>query len=312
VKIERPMLAATVAYDDLEKVEWPVLCSPKIDGIRCLIHPELGPVTRSFKPLPNEHVRERLLIYAGHSYLDGELVSVDNKGTILTFNQTQSAMMSHNGQPLFVFMVFDCFDRPDWDFGSRHLQAKETCKKINKPEIQLLVHKVAHNMEDFIKFTDACIEAGFEGAIIRAPAGIYKSGRSTLKQGWLLKYKQWADAEGTVIGFEELMHNDNPDKRDKFDLAKRSSHKDNMVPAGTLGALVLDTAWGELRIGVGFDQATRQAIWNRNEVKNLGGGITIHDMPQPDIGKTVTFKYQPHGMQDLPRFPVFLRFRDSE
>ncbi|KKL60017.1 hypothetical protein LCGC14_2209470, partial [marine sediment metagenome] len=66
MKIERPMLAATVAYDDLEKVEWPVLCSPKIDGIRCLIHPELGPVTRSFKPLPNEHVRERLLIYAGH------------------------------------------------------------------------------------------------------------------------------------------------------------------------------------------------------------------------------------------------------
>lgn len=312
MKIERPMLAATVSYDDLEKVEWPVLCSPKVDGIRCLIHPDLGPVTRSFKKLPNEYVREQLLIHAGHSYLDGELVAVNAqwRGDILSYNQTQSAMMSHSGQPAFIFLVFDCFDRPDWDFGSRHLQAKYACKKINNPKIMILEHKVASNMEDFIKFTDGCIEAGFEGSIIRAPAGIYKSGRSTLKQGWLLKYKQWADAEGTVIGFEELMHNANPDERDKFDLAKRSSHKDNMVPAGTLGALILETKWGELRIGVGFDQATRQEIWDRNRVPyRIEGDVACDEL---DMGRVVTFKYQPHGMQDLPRFPVFKGFRDTQ
>ena len=306
MKIERPMLAATVSYDDLEKVEWPVLGSPKIDGIRCLIHPDLGPVTRSFKPLPNAHVHGQLLMLAGHSYLDGELVGINENGGILSFNSTQSAMMSRAGQPIFRFLVFDCFDRPDWDFVGRHVQAKETCNKINNPKIMILDHKVIHSMEEFIKFTDGCIEAGFEGSIIRAPAGIYKNGRSTLRQGWLLKYKQWADAEGAVIGFEELMHNDNPDQRDKFDLAKRSSHKDNMVPMNTLGALILETKWGELRIGVGFDQATRKEIWTIVEDARRNNYII------PYIGRTITFKYQPHGMQDLPRFPVFKGFRDDE
>ncbi len=312
--IERPMLAATVAYDDLEKIEWPVLCSPKIDGIRCLIHPTLGPVTRSFKALPNEYVREQLLQYASNTYFDGELIAVDANRKDLTFNETQSAVMSRSGQPLFKFMVFDCFERPDWDFASRHTHTKYLCRKLQDKRVVVLKHIIVRDIEEFVKFADWCVECGFEGSIIRAPIGIYKSGRSTLRQGWLLKYKQWADAEGTVVGFEELYHNENPDQRDKFDLAKRSSHLANMTPANTLGALVLKTKWGELRVGTGFDAATRREIWIRNNAIPNGMRTkqdVIETCMMPDWGRTVTFKYQPHGMQDLPRFPVFKGFRED-
>ncbi len=308
--ITRPMLAATVTYDELHKIEWPVWASPKIDGIRCMIHPELGPVTRSFKPLPNVYVRERLDLEIGRSSLDGEIVAIDKAGNTLAFNAIQSAMMSHSGQPSFKFWVFDCFERPDWDFDARHQHARHMVRRLGYKHVKMLKHTLVDNMEDFCKYTDHCIENGFEGSIIRAPAGIYKNGRSTLNQGWLLKYKEWADAEGTITGFVELLHNSNKDIRDNFDLAKRSSAKDGMIPMGTLGALEVDTEWGTVYLGSGFDQATRQEIWTRN--------TSVEDMYRekrtspPDLGRKVTFKYQKHGMQDLPRFPIFKGFREEE
>ena len=306
--IERPMLASTVSYDTLHKVEWPVMVSPKVDGIRCLIHPTLGPVTRSFKPVPNAYVREQLENQLGHSYLDGELIAVDGNEKDLTFNQTQSAMMSHSGRPLFKFMVFDCFESPGLDFSTRHEYARHIARRAMWAPVKILRHVMVDNIEDFMKFTDQCIRDGYEGSIIRAPAGPYKNGRSTLNQGWLLKYKEWRDAEGTITGFVELMHNSNEDIRDNFDQAKRSSAKDGMVPMGTLGALEIETQWGKVYLGSGFDAATRQEIWNRN----LSPQWQPDSFTAPDRGRTVTFKYQPHGMQDLPRFPIFKGFREDE
>ena len=304
------MKAATVTYATFDKIEWPAWGSPKIDGIRCLIHPTLGPVTTSFKPVPNEWVREELVRYAWHSYLDGELAAVDENGKPQDFNRTQSAIMSHGGQPAFEYRVFDCFEHPDWDFSSRYEYTKHLVQRIGWSSIKVLSHEMIDSIGDFIKFTDRCIEAGYEGSIIRAPAGIYKNGRSTRKQGWLLKYKEWADAEGLITGFVELMHNSNPDVRDKFDLAKRSSAKEGMIPMGTLGALQIETKWGRIYLGSGFDQALRQEIWTRN--MDTGAMMRAGSEGPPEIGRYVVFKYQPHGMKDLPRFPIFKGFREEE
>ncbi len=170
----------------------------------------------------------------------------------------------------------------------------------------MLQHEWVANETEFMLAASKHIDQGFEGTMIRSFDGPYKSGRSTLKQGWLLKYKAWADAEGTVVGFEELMHNENPDLRDKFDHAKRSSHKANMIPANTLGALILSTEWGELRVGTGFDAALRQEIWGSMKWSEVEGRyLTSY------FGRTITFKYQAHGMQDKPRFPVFKGFRED-
>ena len=52
--ISRPMLAASAVREQelIDHMPTQVLASPKLDGIRVLLHPELGPVTRRFKPLP--------------------------------------------------------------------------------------------------------------------------------------------------------------------------------------------------------------------------------------------------------------------
>jgi len=305
--ITRPMLAATVEVESFDKIKWPVLASPKIDGIRCLIHPTLGPVSRTFKPIANVYVREYLDEYCRGSHVDGELYAVNEDGTA-DFNATQSAIMSRSGRPRFHYSVFDCFDRPDDPFEIRHARAlaKANRMRLSSLFISGLGHVILRDTRDLVGYSDDCLEQGYEGIVIRDQGGTYKSGRSTLNQGGMLKYKPWADAEGVVIGFEELMRNENEQEEDAFGLAKRSSHKAGKEGAGTLGALVLQTDWGVLKVGTGFDATTRQAIWERNHILNIPTDI------RPDLGRKVTFKYQKHGMQDLPRFPVFKGFRGDE
>ncbi len=299
MKLQRPMLAAAASKSDLEKLRYPLLASPKLDGIRCIVHPELGPVSRAFKPIPNRYIRESLdeRIYKG---LDGEIICFNSlimqeAHKPLPFNEIQSSVMSHGGEPIFELWTFD------WTiiagvFTRRNMVMHDSFDKVSKL-IKPLGQKIMYNAEGVQRFMSKCLTEGHEGLVLRDPEGIYKWGRSTLKQQGMIKYKEFSDAEGTIIGFEELIHNKNPEEADNFGLTKHSDKKEGMVPGDTLGSLILRTVWGELRVGTGFDQSARKEIWENRHIY---------------IDKTVTFKYQTFGMQDLPRFPVFLRFREIE
>ena len=289
--IKRPMLAAAATSEDLERLAYPLLGSPKLDGIRVFIHHELGPVTRKLKPVPNEHIRKVLSDPQYHG-IDGEIM-LAGEG----FNSIQSAVMSHSGTPNFEVWAFDYIAHVEaldtaFEFRLMHLSLEFPHSNIIKP----LKHTIIPDAEAASDYASECIANGFEGAVFRDPQGAYKQGRSTLKQQGMIKYKEFKDAEGIVVGFEELQHNANPEERDELGYAKHSDKKEGMVAADTLGALVLNTSWGTLRVGTGFDFALRDKIW-RN--------------PNEYLNRQVTFKYQTHGMQDLPRFPVFLRFRDD-
>ena len=67
----KPLLAYTVS--DLAAVRFPVLASPKLDGVRCVIRDGVA-MTRTLKPIPNRHVRAML---AHLPDLDGELIAGD-------------------------------------------------------------------------------------------------------------------------------------------------------------------------------------------------------------------------------------------
>ena len=58
--ITRPMLAETV--EDVNSINYPVLVSPKLDGIR-ILKIDGNIVTRKFKPLPNTYTRQWLEKY---------------------------------------------------------------------------------------------------------------------------------------------------------------------------------------------------------------------------------------------------------
>jgi len=136
--------------------------------------------------------------------------------------------------------------------------------------------------------------------MIRSLDGKYKCGRSSLKEAILLKLKRWEDREGVVVGFEEQMTNTNEKTINELGHSERSSHQAGMVPAGTLGKLIIrDDLYGDIPVGTGkgMTKELRQLIWDN----------------QADyMGKIVSYKFQPFGVKDLPRFPIWKGFRAAE
>ena len=217
---------------------------------------------------------------------------------------TTSGVMSQDGEPDFTYFVFDYWTNPEVPYHLRfdHLSSWEVkgCFKQTKGRVRVLPHEIVHNKEQLLWFEERVLSEGFEGVMIRKPDAPYKYGRSTVKQGYLLKLKRFADSEAEVVEAEELLHNHNEATLDALGNTVRSDHKDGKVGGDTLGALVVkDITTGiTFKIGTGFDATTRQELWDMHRDGTL-------------IGKIVKYKSFLIGVKEAPRFPVFLGFRDK-
>jgi DNA ligase 1 len=290
----KPLLSSKIdSINTLSKLSFKddyYICSPKIDGIRCLIHPTLGPVTRSLKPIPNVYIRKRLNREEFHGF-DGEITAGG------MFNETSSSVMSHTGKPYFTYWIFDDFTNPRDYYVTRFRGLDKRFDDAWKPcDIYVHSYKLCYTIEEIETYIQECFDDLFEGVMIRSPKGLYKFGRSTFKEEILIKYKRVDEADGTIVGFTEQMHNDNPAEIGELGQTKRAKCQEFMVNNNTLGALMVITdEWGVLSIGSGFDNALREKIWNNKEQY---------------IGKIVEFKYQELGTIDKPRFPIFVKFKE--
>lgn len=284
----KPMLSATL--EDPAKLNFPVLVSPKLDGIRCLIV-DGQPMSRNMKAIQNKHVFDEL---ARLPALDGELI-VGNPKAGDVFNRTSSGIMSRDGVPKFAYYVFDRHDTPEASFRQRLTDVSGMVRDFGGA-LRLVHHKEVRDVDALLRYESQMLIAGYEGIMVRDPRGVYKMGRSTLREGLLSKLKRFIDSEARVTGFVERMHNANEQTRDELGRAKRSSAQAGKVATGMLGALTVTdvTSKVEFEIGTGFTDTERCEIW-ANKKKYLG--------------KLVKYKSQPVGVKDKPRFPVFLGWR---
>ncbi len=282
----RPLLAEKV---DLDKVKFPILVSPKYDGFRCLVHPAMGPITRSLKEIPNMYVRGKLSEW-GLNNLDGELLTYTG-GKLDDFNTVQSKLSTRSGMPDFKFMVFDCFLNRMKPFTARYSEASFQVNTFN-PRVEMVPHAEVTDLESLNEVYDKYVNDGWEGLMIRDPFGIYKAGRSTVNEGILLKMKPLDDAEGKIIGKVERRHNANEATTNALGYKERSSHKSGMVGNDSLGAFVVEWSGTQFELGTGFTEDDRQKYW-KADVEGL----------------TVTFAYQGVGKHGRPRFPRFKGIR---
>lgn len=287
----KPMLAAKT---DGKNLTYPVLASPKLDGVRALIIN--GKVySRKLKLIPNAYVQE-LFGHEKYNGLDGELI-VGSPTAPDCIRVTTSGVMSADGKPDVYFHVFDdfCAEAIGLPFRQRIVSAKRRAKG---KRVKLVPHEQLSNTDFLAAYEAWCLEEGYEGVMVRAPGGPYKHGRSTEREGWLLKLKRFEDSEAMIIEAVEQMHNGNEAKLDELGHTKRSSHKANKTGKGTLGSLtVRDIKTGVVfDIGTGFDDALRKELWGKRV-----------NLP----GKVVKYKFFPTGSKEKPRFPVFLAFRDE-
>lgn len=291
----KPMLA--VACDDITKLNYPVMASLKIDGIRASIHNGVV-MSRSMKPIPSKAVQEKFgkAEYEGY---DGEIIY----GPYLdknVFTHSTRVCMSHELPDGFSmseikFFVFDTI-------GEGSAIERNTKILTGWPEttgVHKLTHSIIEDSESLDKFEADALFRGAEGVMVKAITGVYKQGRSTLKEGYLLKVKRFTDSEAVVIGFEEKLHNTNEATVGELGQTKRSSHLENMVPMNTLGSLhVRDVVTGvDFNIGTGFNDELRRDIWDNRDVW---------------LNKIVKYKHFEVGSVDKPRFPVYLGERMKE
>lgn len=288
------MLAATLKSP--ADVRFPIYAQPKIDGHRCYKKDGIIYSGRNGETVTNRFIHSTLSAMALDN-VDGELIIPG-----VPFSEGSGMIRRFEGEPKFIFHVFDNIANPLMPFNIRFFTMEKEIKENTCPFVRTFVRTVPTIFLSTIPELEAyeinTVSQQYEGVILRKPDGPYKQKRSTLREGYLIKWKRFLDDEAVIVGFEEQMRNENTPELNPFGATVRSKHSENLVGKDTLGAFITEWRGKTLRVGtgIGLTDNLRKAIWEfRNDY----------------LGKRITFKYLPHGMDELPRHPVFLRFREN-
>jgi len=286
----KPTLAASIEPFLFHKLKFPLLLSPKYDGIRA-ISMEGGLKSRTLKSIPSAQAQA---LFGGLTHFDGELIAGDIDGGDV-YNRTQSHVMSQD-KPAdkLRYFVFDWAD-PEMaglPFEERYDYLSAKVEQLGREDVVLVPQFRAHCIADFLAYEQHILEKGYEGIMARAPAARYKHGRSTFSEHVLLKLKRFEDIELKITGFQEQMTNTNEAVMDELGHTKRSSAQAGMIPAGTLGKFV--TASGPIPCGV-LTHSQRAEIWNNRDFF---------------LGQWIKVRHFPYGAQEGLRLPRCVGFRD--
>ncbi len=202
--MKKPMLAHK--FDD-KRVDWslPVYIQPKLDGVRCLFTKD-GAFSRTGKEFMNvAHIRTALLPFFNQHpdvILDGELYNHEFKRDFekiisLVRKQKPTADDRLEAQKLVQFHVYDYFDGVIYDSYKTRMQMLVT-SDIYDRHIKYVPAKLVDSYNYARELHAEFLDQGYEGSIIRLD-GLYKHGRSYD----LMKFKDFSDAEATIIGYEE-------------------------------------------------------------------------------------------------------------
>jgi DNA ligase-1 len=184
------------------------------------------------------------------------------------------------------FVIFDVIPVVEFDrgkctipykirrIGLNCLRAEITRKHLENIEIVPMVYE-GKDQNVIPKWLDYAVEHDWEGLMLNTDVPYRRA-----RHNGCLKIKRFYTVDLRITAIEEGQNR----------------------LAGTMGALVVDYKCNELRVGSGFDDATRAAVWAN---------------PDDYIGKIVECKYKEvtmdkkTGLESL-QFPTFVRFRDDK
>lgn len=310
----KPMLASD--WDE-EKVRFPLIAQPKIDGVRGLnMH---GALTgRSLKLFGNRYTTD---FYSQDFFkgLDGELAAERETHPDLC-RITTSALSTHTGQPFTLWWLFDFVTGTNSNspYIERYnllvnyvdaLQQNPACQPWAS-RLRVVPMKRINTLEELNAFDEKCLEDGYEGTIIRAIDGRHKQGRSTVREGGLLRIKRFIESEAVVTSIVEGESNQNEAQVNELGLQYRSSHQENMVPNGLVGNLqcvAKQTVKDGKRVVIEAGQAITVSPGNMDHAQRK----FFFENQNQIIGKTIKFKFFPKGIKDKPRFPTYVTIRSE-
>lgn len=237
-----------------------------------------------------DHIIKDIEKIIGTDYaVDGELIrrNIDGLTDGQNFRETISILNSDgNDKSLIKFVIFDIVPIDEFEgdactenYSVRKKRLLDLKNKIQKNgtqniEVVQMVYE-GTDVNDVYDWLDYAVRHDWEGLVVNRQVPY----RRTRHNG-CLKVKRFYTVDLRIAAIEEGQNR----------------------LAGTMGALVVDYKGNELRIGSGFDDATRAAVWAN---------------PDNCIGKIVECKYKEvtmdkkTGLESL-QFPTFVRFRDDK
>lgn len=237
-----------------------------------------------------DHIIKDIEKIIGTDYaVDGELIrrNIDGLTDGQNFRETISILNSDgNDKSLIKFVIFDIVPIDEFEgdactenYSVRKKRLLDLKNKIQKNgtqniEVVQMVYE-GTDVNDVYDWLDYAVRHDWEGLVVNRQVPY----RRTRHNG-CLKVKRFYTVDMRITAIEEGQNR----------------------LAGTMGALVVDYKGNELRIGSGFDDATRATVWAN---------------PDNYIGKIVECKYKEvtmdkkTGLESL-QFPTFVRFRDDK
>jgi DNA ligase 1 len=271
----RKILESAEVKDFSDLPESSYLVSTKYDGIRAYValSPEGRPIvySRTHKPIPSQQVQERFG-REGMLGQEGEL-HIPNSN----FSYIQSVVMASDGEDSqLVFRTFP------W------IQSYSSGIPFVRPIMEQVVPAYAISVQWAQALGD---DPSAEGLMFRSLTSRNRSnsgtkeGRSTVKEGYLIKWKAKKSAEFKLRDIRRLFNKDG-------------------VAQDCLGSLVLQTSDGkEFKVGTGFTLQQRVDIWYDLYTKSHLG-----QFPEDPLVEVEFMDYYASG---IPRQPVFKGFRDA-
>lgn len=252
-------------------MKYPLLGSPKIDGIRAIITPD-GLLSRTGKRHANQAIHRLFGEFIG---LDGELTFGEPFGPDV-MNRAQSNVRAVNREGDFRFYVFDSFFEPGAPFKERIDMISEIYN-LEKP-VYLIPQVTLNCREEVEAFEEECLAQGYEGIMLRDPEGQYIFGRATARSGIIWKLKRFYDEEVLCVDLEEAEHNANEATTNALGYTERSSHKANKFGNGMVGRYIcIDDAGRTFKVAPGaFTHSERASHWSD---------------PSQVVGKTITHRH---------------------
>jgi len=194
-----PMLAHSVKLD---KLIFPVITSPKLDGMRCLGQADVDNISsklisRKGKTISTlKHITLPLVSTSDgirfDAWFDGELYShgddfQTNMSLIKKYRQRETERITYHVYDIFI---------PDSELGyrERHKILQDTCHSIDN--IEVVPYLQAHSLDELKAIHSEYLSQGYEGTMVRIDEVPYELNRRSHS---LLKYKDFMDETYEII-----------------------------------------------------------------------------------------------------------------
>jgi len=299
MKTFKPMLAPNEKIE-LKELNFPLLVSYKLDGIRCIFK-DGQMYSRALKQFPNVQLRKRFEYLAKLSkekniILDGELLAKS-----LTFNEL-SGITRQLDKELPEDLFFYCFDaihQEDFLMSFRIRTTFLETLDIKFEYFKLVTQWAVNNVPEVYSLYENALAWGCDGLILRSLQGKYKFGRGTIKEGLIFKMKPFRTFDAKIIGvIQGTEVREGAEKKiNELGRSVTSKKKDDRILIDRACDFVVLYEGKELKVSIAMTNEEKAEVWKNKEKY---------------IGRWIEYKGMLVGAKDLPRHPGFVRFRDDK